>query len=244
MKTPREHYEQLLARHYTWMFGISFEDKVAEQAALIVEAGIREPGIAVDLGCGSGFQAVALAEIGADHVHAIDTNGTLLSELKGYAGDRPITTYQADLMTFSELVDGPVDTVACMGDTLTHLANKADVGNLLRMIAGTLTKGGRAILSWRDLSCPAEGLERFIPLRSADDRIMVCFLEDANESVIVHDLVHERRPEGWILQKSAYPKLKLARSWVRETLTEVGMTPYCERTICGTTVLAAVLGDL
>lgn len=239
MNNPRNHYERLLARHYSWMFGVSFEDKLAEQAAILAEAGIHEPGVAIDLGCGSGFQAVALAEIGAKHVYAIDTSSALLSELSGHIGDRPISTHEADMMTFDEIVGGPVDTIVCMGDTLTHLSSKMDVENLLGTIASALTEGGRAILSWRDLSSPAEGLDRFIPVRSTDDRIMVCFLEDAIETVIVHDLVHERGPDGWKLQKSAYPKLKLSPGWMTEALKDVGMACHYERTFRGMTVLAA-----
>ena len=35
MPTPQAHYRNLLASHYSWMFGRSFDEKVAEQRALI-----------------------------------------------------------------------------------------------------------------------------------------------------------------------------------------------------------------
>src|SRR5262249_25621880 len=60
-----EHYEHLLADYYTRMFG-DFDSKVAEQQALLEQLGIgrRRGGRAVDLGCGSGFQSLALARLG------------------------------------------------------------------------------------------------------------------------------------------------------------------------------------
>jgi predicted TPR repeat methyltransferase len=237
--TPREHYERLLAQHYTWMFGVPFEAKVAEQAALLREAGVTEPGVAVDLGCGSGFQAVALADLGARRVHAVDTSAALLRELAGHAGGRPITTHEADLMAFDRIVGEPADTIICMGDTLTHLNSKGDVAALFGKVAAALPAGGRLVLSWRDLSAPPEGLERFIPVRATDERVMTCFLEDRGETVLVHDLVHVRGDDGWRLQKSAYPKLKLCPAWVRAALAAAGLEPVHDQTVRGMAVLAA-----
>ncbi len=237
--TPQEHYEHVLARHYTWMFGVPFERKTAEQAALLRQAGVTAPGLAVDLGCGPGFQSIALAEIGASRVHAVDTSAELMSELKARIGGRAIIPHIADLMTFADLLERPADTIVCMGDTLTHLPSIARVTALFASIAGNLGPAGRLVLSWRDLSTPPAGLDRFIPLRADDDRLMLCFLEDNGETVLVHDLVHVHGPNGWELQKSAYAKLKLSLAWVRQALAEAGLTPIFETVERGMTLLAA-----
>jgi len=57
--SAQEHYENLLADHYEWMFGLSFEAKVAEQKAILDRFGGPDGsgGLAVDVGCGSGFSA-------------------------------------------------------------------------------------------------------------------------------------------------------------------------------------------
>jgi predicted TPR repeat methyltransferase len=239
MNSQRNHYETVLAQHYTWMFGVPFEQKVTEQAELLCRAQVRQPGVAVDLGCGSGFQSIALANLGAARVHAFDTSATLLAELGQHAGDKLIKTYHADLLTFATLVAEPADTIVCMGDTLTHLESRNDVADLFRSVASKLRKGGRFVLSWRDLSKPPQGLKRFIPLRSTDDCLMVCFLEDQGETILVHDLVHVRKLDGWQFQSSAYPKLKLTLGFVREQLCTAGLQPDFEHTIGGMTILAA-----
>lgn len=53
--SPQEHYENLLADHYEWMFGLPFEAKVEEQKAILDEFIGKEitDGLAVDMGCGS-----------------------------------------------------------------------------------------------------------------------------------------------------------------------------------------------
>lgn len=238
--TAQEHYEHLLAQHYTWMFGKPFNHLVAEQAALLRDAGVRTPGRCIDLGTGAGFQAMALADLGATHVHAIDTSMALLQELRSVAGNRPITTHEADLIAFDTLIDEPVDTIVCMGDTLTHLPNRDEVSGLFSMLAANLSAGGRCVISWRDLSSPPQGVDRFIPVRSDDDRVMVCFLEDHGEIVLVNDLVHVRTSDGWTLHKSAYPKLKLSRDWIRGALQDAELAVDFERTDRGMTVLSAV----
>lgn len=239
MNTAQDHYEQLLAQHYTWMFGAPFEHIVQSQSAVLQDAGVGPPGTAIDLGCGSGFQSLALADMGATRVYAVDTSAALLSELTARAEHRPIITLQADLADFDAIIAEPADTVVCMGDTLTHLPAKEDVIALFANAAARLRAGGRLVLSWRDLSAPAAGLDRFIPIRSTNDKHMLCFLEDRGDTVLVHDLVHALGAEGWEFQKSAYAKLKLAPDWVRERLHAAGLTPDYHQTIRGMTVMAA-----
>ena len=237
--TPREHYERLLAQRYTWMFGASFAEKVGQEKLLLREAGVLEPGIAMDLGCGSGFQSVALAELGASCVHAVDSSAALLRELELHAGGLPVTAHERDLMAFDQLAIGPLDTVVCMGDTLTHLVAPDDVRVLLAKIAAVLSPGGRVVLSWRDLSAPPEGLDRFIPVRGDDQRIMTCFLEDRGDTVLVHDLVHEKEDGDWQLRVSAYPKLKLSEDFVVSTVEAAGLRVMHRRAVRGMLVVAA-----
>jgi SAM-dependent methyltransferase len=239
LTTAQDHYERMLAEHYTWMFGMPYERKVEEQTALLTKAGVGSPGLAVDLGCGSGFQTMALLGLGATHVHAIDTSAALLNELEGCAQGHPLTTHQADLMAFDQVIGAAADTIVCMGDTLTHLASKGDVTALFSKITNSLSKGGRLVLSWRDLSRPPTGLARLIPLRSTNDRMMFCFLEDQGETVLVHDLVHVKRKHGWQFQVGAYPKLKLSPDWVRVALIQAGLEPDHEYGVSGMTVVAA-----
>jgi len=222
MASAQQHYQAVLAEHYTWMFGASFDETVRGQVDRLRDLGLAQPVICVDLGCGSGFQSVALAQMGAGRVHALDTSETLLAELRGHAQGLPITPHLADLLTFPSVLSGAADTIVCMGDTLTHLTTRADVGHVFALARAHLADAGHLILSWRDLSQLPQGLDRFIPLRMTDDTLMTCFLEDQGETVLVHDLVHRRLADGWHLHKGAYPKLKLPVDWVRARVREAG----------------------
>ncbi len=224
MSAVVDHYETLLARHYTWMFGLPFERKAAEQRSLLESLGIRAGGLAVDLGCGSGFQAVALADMGFRLVLAVDTSAALLAELDSRRAERAIEPVHADLRALPSLVrEGQADAVVCMGDTLTHLERRSDVSRLFQDIAAALAPGGACVLTWRDLSVELTGVERFISVASDTDRIMTCFLEYQAETVTVHDLIHVREGEAWTLHKSAYSKLRLSGDWVAAELERAGL---------------------
>jgi len=231
MATVSEHYERLLSKHYTWMFGTSFDERVNEQRSILsrtLEPLTNKPehALAVDLGCGPGFQTIALAQLGFSPVIAIDTSAELLDEVRSHVTNLPIQIEKADLRDLPAMVPaGQATVIVCMGDTLTHLPGKSDVSSLFRAVSNTLHPGGVFLITYRDLTTELHGTDRFIPVRSDDNTIMTCFLEFENtESVLVHDLVHTRHHAGWSLNKSSYRKLRLGIDWLCRELNLAGLT--------------------
>ncbi|WP_433239534.1 methyltransferase domain-containing protein [Streptosporangium sp. CA-135522] len=236
MSTADEHYEHLLAEHYTWMLGGDLDALVAGQAHLLRDLGTvaeRTGRPAVDLGCGSGAQTLALAELGFAPVIAVDTSRILLDELSGHAGrDTAIRTVRADIRgVLPEIVQpGSAAVIVCMGDTLTHLPGKKEVTALLGDVAEALAEDGKLVITYRDLTEPLHGTDRFIPLRSTEDRVMTCFLEypdgddgDDGDTVMVHDLLHTRSGDTWTLRASAYPKLRISPDWLAGQCRNAGL---------------------
>jgi SAM-dependent methyltransferase len=229
MASVGEHYRNLLAKHYTWMTGATFEEKVAEQKALL-EKILEPPGLgelrgpALDLGSGPGFQSIALAQLGFSPVIAMDTSAELLDELRVHRGHYPIETVERDLSLLDALEMASAATVAvCMGDTLTHLDSKESVRRLFAAVLLKLVWGGRFAITYRDLSVALAGADRFLPVSSDDERIMTCFLEyESDEHVVVNDIVYVREAQGWRMEKSSYRKLRLSAAWVAEALCDEG----------------------
>lgn len=229
MSEVRGHYSNLLAKHYTWMFGTPFDAKVSEQKAILEDA--LQPaadcsglGLAVDLGSGPGFQAIALSEMGYSPVLAVDTSESLLKELQSHQRDLPVQLICSDLLKLTEFV--PLMTakvIVCMGDTITHLDSKGAVEELLRSVNDTLIPGGKFVISYRDLTVAITGLDRFIPVYADESKVMTCFLEfDRPDSVLVHDLVYNREGPKWLLEKSSYRKLRLSIDWLEGAMVRVG----------------------
>lgn len=224
MSDVTRHYDALLAQHYSWMIGVPFEAKVGEQRGLLELLGAAtRSGLAVDLGCGPGYQTIALARLGFSPVVAVDSCQALLDELTAHAGTLPIKPVHGDMRELQQLAarDG-VSVVACMGDTLTHLESRSDVSRLFAAAYRVLAPGGLLVLTFRDLSGELTGLDRFIPVRSDADRIMTCMLEYEADSVVVNDLIHLREGTSWILHKSSYRKLRLSAADIARELRELG----------------------
>ncbi|GAA2411668.1 class I SAM-dependent methyltransferase [Streptomyces glaucosporus] len=231
--TAAEHYDRLLAEHYTWMLGGDIPSLAADQERLLRDLGVR-PGpagtLAVDLGCGPGPQSLALAGLGFDRVLAVDTSRALLDELAaraaGTAAAGVVHPVHGDIRHILPEHVGPsgAAAVVCMGDTLTHLPDKEDVTSLLDDIARSLAPGGLLVIGYRDLTAPLTGTDRFIPVRATADRVMTCFLEYTDEdTVTVHDLVHTRSGDTWTLRTGCYPKLRIDPSWLAGQCRAAGL---------------------
>jgi SAM-dependent methyltransferase len=230
MSEVEEHYSTVLAKHYTWMFGTPFQTKMTEQKAILEDVlqqsvSPSNLGLAVDLGSGPGFQSVALAEMGYSPVLAVDTSSALLQELRSHKGNWPVQTIHADILRLGEFVSpATAQVIVCMGDTITHLDSKDTILALLKSVNDALVPGGTFVLSYRDLSEEVIGIDRFIAVNGDDERVMTCFLEfDRSDSVLVHDLVHQREGPRWLLKKSSYRKLRLSVEWLIEAMAHLGL---------------------
>lgn len=222
MPTVDEHYRAVLAGIYSWMFG-GFDAGLAQNREFFDRHGIVSAGSgrAVDLGCGCGFQTIPLAERGFD-VTAIDLDHELLDELEQHRGSLPILTVRDDMRNFESHLDSAVELVVCMTDTLLHLDSLEAVRDLVARVYAALEPGGAFIASFRDLSTPARELDRFIPVRSDANNILLCFLEYEPEHVKVHDLVYRRNDARWHFSKSFYRKLRLSADTFRALLAAEG----------------------
>jgi SAM-dependent methyltransferase len=220
MSSVASHYETHLAPIYLWMAG------GIEHAVRLGESDVSEflstPGYAVDLGAGFGMHTIPLAQSGC-RVLAIDTSEYLLAELQRQCSDLEVDVAVADLLEFTSHMPARADLILCMGDTLTHLQTKEQVATLMHRVAGALRPGGRFIATFRDYRRLPREASRFIPVRSDADRIHTCFLEEAGEHVLVHDVLHERTGDGWTMKVSSYKKLRLSPDWVVESAKAAGL---------------------
>jgi 2-polyprenyl-3-methyl-5-hydroxy-6-metoxy-1,4-benzoquinol methylase len=224
-KAVDNHYSDLLGPVYTWMVGdidAAFARGDAELDVLSTPAS-NEGAIAVDLGAGFGLHAIPLARRGFT-VLALDSCEVLLKDLRQRAGSLPIRIVNANLLEFRAYLAAPADVILCMGDTLTHLPDLSGVQALFKDAAASLKPGGAFIATFRDyVTATLKDEARFIPVRSDSERILTCFLEYAESTVTVHDLLYQREGGTWRLHAGSYRKLRLAPQWVDRQLNSLGL---------------------
>ena len=240
MSVVTEHYEAVLARHYSKLAG-DFEAACGRQRGLLERAGVLPAagGRVLDLGCGAGLQSVPLARAGYA-VTGVDFSPTLLAELRQRAAGLPVTAVEAEMLEFAQQ-RGPIFALAlCMGDTLLHLPSREAVAALFAAVARRLEPEAAFVVSFRDLTVARAGLDRFIRLVAEPDLLMRCFLEYRDDHVMVHDLIDERGDDGqWIERRGAYPKLRLSPAWVQEALASAGFTSARAREDAGLWIVSA-----
>jgi SAM-dependent methyltransferase len=241
MNSVSDHYAQLLAPVYTWMAGsveAALDAGKAEIDALQLQ--LPEGALIADLGAGFGMHAIPLARDGM-RVLAVDSSTELLTELDRLAKGLAVETVADDLLSFRTHLKEKAAAVFCMGDTLTHLPEHTHVDFLVQEVNEALAPGGHFVLSFRDYSEPLIGDARFIPVRSDERRILTCFLEYEEDTVVVHDILHERAGDAWETRVSSYRKLRLSPDRVIASLETSG---FETRTQPGSRGMVCIIGTM
>ena len=222
MASVKEHYDKLLAPYYSWICG-GCELKFEENQNYFQSHGIRPAlsRVAVDLGAGSGFQSIPLSQAGFK-VFAVDLSHDLLTELTSHAEGLSIVTIEDNLLNFTEHIPRNIELIVCMGDTITHLQTLDEVQILLEDACRVLEDNGCLILGFRDLTTELRNLERFIAVRSGSKKIFTCFLEYGKNHVKVHDIIHEKAGDHWVMKKSYFRKLRISPQWMHDCLLKAG----------------------
>ena len=223
-KKVKEHYDNHLADFYSWMIG-DF-DKEKESFMVFCHKNEVKPfktGIAIDLGAGSGIQSIALGEIGFK-VKAVDFNEKLLSELKSRIGGLQIELIKDDILNVKSITNLSVDLITCCGDTISHLETFKQLDRLFQDCYDLLEVSGKLILSFRDYSVALSDTQRFIPVKSDEERILTCVIDYYDEKITVTDLLHEKTNGVWTQKISSYEKLRVRTDSVINRAETVGFS--------------------
>lgn len=221
--TVMEHYDRHLGNFYSWITG-DYETRQQEFYDFLVENDVKPTSTrnGIDLGAGHGIQSLPLAKLGFN-VISVDFNQQLLDELKSNAAGYNIEIKNDDIKNVKQFANRKPELIVCCGDTLLHLVNKNEIKGLISDIAGSLHKGGKIILSFRDYSAELRGDDRFIPVKNDETKILTCILDYDKETVRVTDLLYEKSETGWTQKVSSYNKVRILPGEVINILETNGL---------------------
>jgi 2-polyprenyl-3-methyl-5-hydroxy-6-metoxy-1,4-benzoquinol methylase len=231
MATVKEHYDSHLGNFYSWMMG-DLTSRQDEFQHFLIEHELlpRVTGNAIDLGAGHGIQTVPLAKVGYS-VKSLDFNIRLLNELTVNTKGMNVEICRIDIREIQQFYAFNPELIVCCGDTLLHLDNKQDIEQLLHGIANILVENGKLLLTFRDYSTPLTENNRFIPIRSDENRILTCILDYETDFINVTDLLYEKNTDGWEQKISFYKKVRVKPDEIVKIIEQNNMTIQYNQTV-------------
>jgi glycine/sarcosine N-methyltransferase len=137
-QTDQDHFYSSIAKYYSLIFPFN----KAQLSFVENEMGSLAGKRFLDVGCGTGELAYALAQKGA-HVDAIDLNDALLAEARRYRRHTNIVYRKANMLHIEQLFGrSSFDAVICFGNTLVHLMNQTLIGDFFRNAITVLKPDG------------------------------------------------------------------------------------------------------
>ncbi len=161
---------------------MSFYDEIADQYSAIVDQGPRREAArqfvaelttrtpiatALDIACGTGLYATALAEAGIA-VTASDLSEPMLDRARQEAPEG-ITFHCGPMQTVSDSLTGPFDAIVCMGNSLPHLLTDADLAATLGGAYALLAPGGVLAIQLLNYDRILEAGERMVGITRVGD---------------------------------------------------------------------------
>ncbi len=115
--------------------------KRAEYFCDILQKYSHDPGITLDLACGTGSLTIELAKRGLD-VYGVDGSSSMLSvaQQKVAEEDLSLLFLCQEMQTLN--LYGTIDTVICALDSINHLTNENDVRRAFERVSLFLSPGG------------------------------------------------------------------------------------------------------
>ncbi|WP_299249043.1 class I SAM-dependent methyltransferase [uncultured Aquimarina sp.] len=222
--TVKEHYDKHLADFYSWMVGNFDKEKESfKNFCIHQEIKPNKTGVAIDLGAGNGIQSIALGEIGYK-VKAVDFNDKLLQELKDKTDELAIELIKGDIRDVRTIFNSLVDLIICCGDTISHLETFEQLDMLIQDCFNLLDDNGYLILTFRDYSFELIDTQRFIPVKSDENRILTCVIDYFDDKISVTDLLYEKQDGIWVQKISSYDKLRIRTEYVIDKAEKIGFT--------------------
>lgn len=231
MSEVARHYEALLASIYSWTLG-NFDERVSASETLfgsLLERGSVRGPRALDLGCGTGVQTLALARLGY-RVRGIDFSETILEEYRERTRAVDAEASVGDISSVS--LGSGFDAAVCMGDTVAHLPSWEAVASTFRGVHGALRVGGGFVVATRDHTHVYEGDARFLLIRADATQSLTCFVEDAGAHIRVTDILHVAGGSP-PMQVSSYSKLRIGPASLARELAAASLTVRETRALPG-----------
>lgn len=180
MQTPRKFYDAL-ADQYDGM--TQFSARLDAQRRVLSDLLQRYPARhAVDMGCGTGVHAIALAQLGVD-VTAVDISEGMLGKARVHAAESGvyIDFRLGDFLT--DVENAPVQLLLCLGNSLPHLESRDALTEALAHWRALCAEGGHVVIQLLNYHRVLAQRERIVNIRRDGHDTIVRFYDFIDDSL-------------------------------------------------------------
>lgn len=211
MLTPEQFYNTL-ADQYDGM--TRFSDRLLKQQELLSTLLEKFPSrSAVDMGCGTGVHAIALAQLGLD-VTGVDISAGMLEKARAHAKetDATIRFIEGDFLAL--IPRAPFDLLLCVGNSLPHLTSRTALTAVFTHWRKLCADDGRVIIQLLNYRRVLEKGDRIVNIRRDGSETNIRFYDFLDDALQFNILtLHD---EG---------------SGIAHTLQSTRLTPFTEKDI-------------
>ena len=170
-----ERFYDDLAADYDAM--TAFETRLEQQQRQLQGLLARLPARrAVDMGCGTGVHAIALARLGLE-VTGVDLSTAMLERARSHAArfDAELHFHHGDFL--ADLPRSDADLILCLGNSIPHLPSPEALTEVLSHWRSLLSPGGRLLVQLLNYERILEERERIVNIRLDGKRTIIRFYD-------------------------------------------------------------------
>lgn len=179
MLQPSDFYNRLADR-YDGM--TQFNARLDAQRSMLSDLLVRYPASrVVDMGCGTGVHAIALAQLGAD-VTGVDVSEGMLAKARLRAADAAVQVEFLHGDFLAAIPRSPVGLILCLGNSIPHLSSRDALLSVLETWRAQLVPSGAVVVQLLNYRRVLDARERIVNIRRDGTSTIVRFydfLEDA-----------------------------------------------------------------
>jgi glycine/sarcosine N-methyltransferase len=188
---PIQFYDSL-ASEYDEMTG--FSGRFAKEGPIFKKLVDRyELKTALDIGCGTGFHSIMLAQLGL-RVTATDISEKMLQQTQKNAdhADVRVNTIQTSFQDLNKSVKEKFDTVFCLGNTLPHILTARELLSLFRNLTKLLNPGGFIFLQLLNYDRILINRERIQSIKEVNGKTTIRFYDYEKKTIIFNILTLQK----------------------------------------------------
>lgn len=179
----------------------------------------------LDVACGTGWHAIALAQAGLTATGA-DISPQMIARAREHAAQANVSVpfVVSDFEHLEQTVPETFDAVICLGNSLPHLLSLAALQQAIQQMRQRLRPGGVLIVHNLNYDQRLKTQPRFFAASGTADSLVWRFADYGAEFITFHTALFERQNDAWSVRVNSTLQRPLLAGDLDHAVTRAGFT--------------------